>query len=105
MSDCIFCKIINKEIPSSFVYEDEDCVVFKDIHPKTKTHLLVVPKMHIESIAHLAETHTDLVGKLFLVCKKVADQLGLPGYNLQVNVGKDGGQEVFHLHIHLMSRF
>lgn len=105
MAECIFCKIVSKEIPSSFVYEDNDCVVFKDIHPKSKTHLLVVPRMHIDSIAHLAETDADLVGKLFLVCKKVADKLNLPGYNLQVNVGKEGGQEIFHLHIHLMSRF
>ena len=103
MSDCIFCKIINKEIPSEFLYEDENCVIFKDIHPKAKTHLLVLPKKHIPSIAEMEEGDEKIVGHLTRCAKSIGSKLNLSGYQLQINVGKDGGQEIFHLHIHLMS--
>ena len=105
MEDCIFCKIIAGEIPSEFIYEDDQAVVFKDISPKAPTHLLILPKKHIPSIAEADESDSGLLGHLLIVAKKVAVQLGLKGYNLQINVGKDGGQEVFHVHIHLMSKF
>ncbi len=103
MSDCIFCKIINKEIPCEFLYEDENCVIFKDIHPKAKTHLLVIPKKHIHSIAEMEEGDEKIVGHLTRCAKEIGSKLNLSGYQLQINVGKDGGQEIFHLHIHLMS--
>mgnify|MGYP001608433280 FL=1 len=103
MSDCIFCKIINKEIPSEFLYEDENCVIFKDIHPKAKTHLLIIPKKHIHSIAEMEEGDEKIVGHLTRCAKSIGNKLNLSGYQLQINVGKDGGQEIFHLHIHLMS--
>lgn len=103
MSDCVFCKIANGELGTDFVYRDDECVVFKDLRPKAKTHLLIVPVKHIDSVATMDESDEDLAGKLLICAKKVADQLGLRGYNLQINVGKEGGQEIFHLHIHLTS--
>jgi len=105
MADCIFCKILAGEIPSDFLYEDSECVVFKDIAPKASTHLLVVPKQHIESVMTLEDSDQDLMGHLLLVCRDVAKKIGLAGYSLQVNAGKGGGQEVFHFHIHLLSKF
>lgn len=103
MDDCIFCKIINEEIPTEFVYKDDFCRVFKDIHPKAKTHLLIVPLRHIPSIAEMRDGDERVVGHLMKCAQTVAKQFGLEGYNLQINVGKEAGQEVFHLHIHLMS--
>lgn len=105
MSDCIFCKIVGKVIPTEFLYEDDDCVVFRDINPKSNTHLLIVSKKHISSVAEMEDGDSKIVGNLVLCAKRVAEKLGLTGYNLQINVGKDGGQEVFHLHVHLMSNF
>ena len=105
MSDCIFCKISAGQFNTEFLYEDDDLVIFKDINPKAKTHLIAVPKKHIASIAEMEDSHTHLIGKLFLACKKIADTLGLKGYTLHVNVGKEGGQEIFHIHVHLLSKF
>ena len=105
MNDCIFCKISSGKMDVSFLFEDEKCVVFRDINPKAKTHLLIVPKKHITSVADLDESDAGLVGHLFTCARKAAEKLDLKGYNLQVNVGKDGGQEVFHLHVHLLSKF
>lgn len=100
---CIFCKIINKEIPSDMIFEDEDLVIFKDINPRAKTHLLVVPRKHIDTIKDLNENEQDeiLIGKMFLAARNIARDLNLPGYKLTFNVGKEGGQEVFHIHLHL----
>lgn len=103
MDDCIFCKIVKGEIPAKFVYEDEFCRVFPDIHPKANTHLLFVPVKHIPSIADMESGDEKLVGHLMKCAQAVAKKLGLRGYNLQINVGKEAGQEVFHLHVHLLS--
>jgi histidine triad (HIT) family protein len=103
--DCVFCKIINKEIPSEFLYEDQFCIAFKDINPKTETHLLIVPKKHIPTIIDMEEGDEKIMGHLVVCAKKIGEQLNLPGYMLQINVGKDGGQEVFHVHMHMMSNF
>ena len=84
---------------TEFLYEDEGCVVFRDINPKAKTHLLLVSKRHIPSIADMEEGDEQVVGYLFKIAQKVAKDLTLPGYKLQINVGKEGGQEIFHLHI------
>lgn len=100
MEDCIFCKIINGEFGTKFVYEDEDAVVFNDINPKADIHLLVVPKVHV---ADLNECSEDLIGKLMAVVKKVTVQEGIKAYKTLINTGKDAGQEVFHLHIHILS--
>jgi histidine triad (HIT) family protein len=101
---CLFCKIINKEVPAEIVYEDKEFVVFKDIRPKAPLHLLVLPKKHIPSVNHLTEQDKELVGQLFLVAQKVAREQGVAaGYKLVFNVGKEGGQMIDHLHLHLLS--
>lgn len=99
---CIFCKIGSGELPSQTVFEDGDVRVFKDIHPKAPVHLLVIPKEHIESIAHLEERHEKIAGKLLFAAKEVAAAHGLKGYKLAFNVGREGGQEVDHLHLHVL---
>ena len=100
---CLFCKIINKEVSSDIVYEDEKVVSFKDIHPKAPIHLLILPKKHIPSVNHLEETDKELVGNLFLVAKNIARDKNLNGYKLIVNVGREGGQLIDHLHLHLLA--
>ncbi|MBN1258700.1 histidine triad nucleotide-binding protein [Candidatus Peregrinibacteria bacterium] len=105
MEDCIFCKILNKEIPTEFVYENEDLVAFNDIHPRANTHILIVPRKHIETIKDLKEDERDelLVGKMVLAARDIAKKKNLDGYNLVFNVGRSAGQIVFHIHLHLMS--
>jgi histidine triad (HIT) family protein len=98
----IFCKIAKGELPADTVYEDEEVKVFKDIHPKAPVHLLVIPKTHIESIAHLEENYSDIIAKLIYTAKQVAGEAGLKGYKLVFNVGREGGQVVDHLHLHIM---
>jgi len=105
MSDCVFCKILNKDIPAEFIYEDEECIAFRDINPKAETHVLIVPKEHIDSVMEMSDKDEKLIGHLVFAAKKIAEKLNLSGYNLQFNVGKDGGQEIFHIHLHLMSKF
>lgn len=98
----LFTKIMNGEIPSEMVYEDEVCVAFKDIHPKAPVHLLVVPRKEVVSVMELKEGDGEMVGHLIFVAKGLAEELGLVGYKLLFNVGERGGQEVPHLHLHLM---
>lgn len=100
--DCIFCKIINKEIPSKFEFEDEKVIVIHDLYPKSKVHLLVIPKKHISTIAEVHDDDQELLGHLMLVARDSGAKLGLNGYKLQYNVGKEGGQEIFHVHMHLL---
>lgn len=102
--DCLFCKIINGEIPSSKVYEDELVYAFEDINPSAPVHVLIVPKVHIASIEEMEEEHINLIGHLHLVASKIAKENNIDesGYRLLTNVGKDGGQSVFHLHYHLL---
>lgn len=89
-------------MPSDVVYEDDGVKVFKDIHSKAPIHLLVIPKIHIQSIAHLEADHSDVIAKLMYTAKKVAEDLGLKGYKLVFNVGREGGQLIDHLHLHLL---
>lgn len=100
--ECLFCKITVKEISSEIIHEDKDVMVFKDIHPKAPTHLLVVPKIHIQSIAHLEADHNDVIAKLIYTAKQVAEERHLKGYKLVFNVGREGGQVIDHLHLHLL---
>ncbi len=102
--DCIFCKIIKGEAPAEIIHQDENFVVFKDIHPKAPVHILIVPKKHIVSINHLEEVDKELMGELFLVAAKIAQVAGIrdSGYKLVFNVGRGGGQLVDHLHLHLL---
>jgi len=101
MIDCIFCKIINKEIPASVVYEDDDFLAFKDINPIDKVHILIIPKNHIESLIQCDEKNELMLGKMLLLGKKIAQDQGLKGYRTMINSGAEGGQEVFHIHFHI----
>jgi histidine triad (HIT) family protein len=103
MNDCIFCKIIAKEIPSKIVYEGPSAIGFHDINPKAKHHILVVPRKHIESVMTMEEIDQELMGHLIWDAKKIAEQLNLEGYQIRFHVGEKGGQEIFHVHLHLLA--
>lgn len=104
MTETIFQKIINKEINADIIYEDEKSLVFRDINPVAPTHLLIIPKKHIEKISNANEEDQDLLGHLFLVAGKVAKELGIDdAFRLVVNNGAGAQQTVFHLHIHLLA--
>lgn len=102
MTDSLFTKIIKREIPADIEYEDEVCVAFKDIHPKAPVHLLIVPRKEIPSVADLQEEDGEIVQHLIYTAKQIAEEKKLDGYRLQFNVGHLGGQEIFHLHLHLL---
>ena len=105
MEDCLFCKIIKGEIPSNKVYEDDEILAFYDINPAAKIHILVIPKKHIESLAHMEKEDEEIVGKIYGVINKIAQEKGFKqsGYRVIVNCGKDAGQEVMHLHFHILA--
>lgn len=104
MDNCIFCKIINKEIPSSIVYEDEKVMAFKDINPEAPVHVLIVPKQHIANVNELNEGNASIMADIHLAARKVAEKLGISesGYRLINNCGPDAGQTVYHLHYHIV---
>jgi histidine triad (HIT) family protein len=103
--NCIFCKIIEKKIPSKTVYEDHLVTVFEDVNPQAPVHLLVVPKKHIPEIHSMTTDDKDLIGHLFLTATKIAEDKGLDsmGYRLVINNGRGAGQTVFHIHLHILS--
>jgi histidine triad (HIT) family protein len=103
-ADCLFCKILNKEIPAEVVYEDEEILAFKDINPKAPVHLLFIPKKHIETINDINESDASLIGKMLLRIKETAKKKGIDkdGYRVVLNCNKNAGQEVFHIHAHLL---
>jgi histidine triad (HIT) family protein len=102
--DCIFCKIAEGSIPSKKVFENERILAFHDIHPAAPVHVLIIPKKHIASLNDVEEGDWGLVGEIAGVARKLARELGVAdsGYRLVNNCGKDGGQEVFHIHFHLL---
>lgn len=102
--DCLFCRIVSGEIPSEKVYQDEWATAFRDINPQAPTHILVIPNRHIASLAELRADDQDLMGRLVYTCSQVAasEGLGDSGYRLVVNCGNDGGQEVGHIHFHIL---
>lgn len=103
MEDCLFCKIVNKELDSEIVAESEGAVAFKDINPAAPTHILVVPRRHIGSVADLSESDGDLLAELFQMVKQVADDAGIAdSHRVVSNKGKGAGQSVFHLHFHVL---
>lgn len=102
MSDCIFCKIIARRIPAEFVYEDEQAVAFKDLNPQAPTHVLIIPKKHIASLAAARDEDTPLLGHLQRVAREIAVSAKLTGYRLVTNIGREGGQSVDHIHYHLL---
>ena len=113
MSDCLFCKIAAKQIPSTIVYEDEEFLAFKDINPAAPVHILIIPKQHISTLSDCNASHTELLGKMLALAPKIAKEQGCAvtvdaagqatgGYKTLINSGPDGGQEIYHLHMHVI---
>jgi histidine triad (HIT) family protein len=101
--DCIFCQIIGRKKPAEIVYEDENLVVFRDIHPNAPVHLLIVPRIHIDTLNSLDEGSAGIVAKMVLAAKNIAELYRIQsGYRLFINCGREAGQVIFHLHMHLM---
>jgi len=104
MTDCLFCKMVSGDITPDTVYEDDDVLAFRDINPQAPTHVLVIPKQHIATLNDLDEAHAPVIGKLVLAASKIAAQEGFAGqgYRTVMNCNADGGQTVFHIHLHLL---
>jgi histidine triad (HIT) family protein len=103
MSDCLFCKVADGSLASEIVYEDDQIVVFKDIYPKADVHLLMIPRQHIASLTELDTIHDGIIAKMMRLLPQIAKQQGLDnGFRTIINTGPGGGQEVYHLHIHLL---
>jgi histidine triad (HIT) family protein len=102
--DCVFCNIAQHAIPAKIFFENEDLLVIQDILPKAPVHVLVISRQHIPSLASMDDTQADLLGKMVMAAKKVAEEQGIAesGYRLSINVGKQGGQVVPHLHMHVL---
>jgi histidine triad (HIT) family protein len=102
MSDCIFCKIVAGDIPSKKLYEDDDVIAFHDIRPIAPVHFMLIPKLHVASLAECSDAQRDLLGRMLLLAPRLAKEQGLEsGFRTMINTGHGGGQEVFHLHIHV----
>ena len=103
--DCLFCKIANKEIPSNIVFENDEVMAFYDIAPQAPVHIVIIPKQHIASPAHITAENSAVAGKMFLAAAEIAQKLELEkGYRVVSNCGEDGGQTVQHLHFHLLAK-
>jgi histidine triad (HIT) family protein len=104
MAGCLFCEIAAGKIPAKKVYEDEDTIAFRDINPQAPTHILIIPKRHVETLNDLADSDAEMVGRLFIVAKKLAAEEGIAqsGYRAVFNCNRDAGQAVFHIHLHLL---
>ena len=102
--DCVFCQIVAGKLPADILYQDEEVMAFRDIHPVAPTHVLIIPKRHISSLAQMADEETPLIGKMTQVANQLAREEGISesGYRLVISSGKDGGQVVPHLHMHLI---
>jgi len=102
--DCIFCQIVAGKVPSEILYQDEKVVAFRDINPQSPTHLVIIPKKHIPSLARLSEAELPLIGHMVKVANQLAKKEGIAekGYRLAINCGEQGGQLVPHLHMHLL---
>jgi histidine triad (HIT) family protein len=112
MDNCIFCKIATKQIPASIVYEDDEMLAFKDINPAAPVHLLIIPKLHVATLSECADGHTALLGRMLALAPRLAVEHGCAvtvdadgersgGFKTLINSGPDGGQEVYHLHLHM----
>jgi histidine triad (HIT) family protein len=99
---CLFCKIVASELPADRVYEDDEVLAFKDVHPQAPFHCLVVPKLHVATLNDIGPQQSALIGKLLLTAKRIAAEQGLPGYRVAMNVNREGGQVVFHAHLHVL---
>jgi histidine triad (HIT) family protein len=105
VTDCVFCRIVARQSQADIEYEDDAVLAFKDIYPKAPIHLLIVPKRHISSIMAMEPADTEVVGRCFLAARKIGEARGLAerGYRLRVNCGADGGQVVYHVHVHFLA--
>lgn len=104
MSDCLFCKMVSGEIQPDVVLETDDVLAFRDLNPQAPTHILIIPKRHISTINDIEESDAEVIGKLYLAAKEIAASEGLsePGFRTVMNCNADGGQAVFHIHLHLL---
>jgi histidine triad (HIT) family protein len=104
MEDCLFCKIVNNEIPAELIFEDDRIVAFNDINPQAPIHILIIPKEHFASLNDMPEEKKDLMGHILLRARQIAQNLGIQenGYRIVLNTARDSGQEVFHIHFHLL---
>jgi histidine triad (HIT) family protein len=101
MEDCLFCKIVRGEVAATKRFEDGQFLAFEDIHPESPIHILVIPKHHITSLAHATSMDAPLLGDLLICAAQIAQNLGLKGFKVRINTGRDGGQVIDHLHIHV----
>ena len=101
-ADCLFCKIVAGDIPSERLYEDDEILVFRDINPQAPFHALLIPKIHLSTLNDLESEHAELAGRLFLVAKSLAGKHDLPGYRVVINTNSEGGQVIYHVHMHLL---
>ena len=102
MNDCVFCRITQGQAVARIVYQDEDVTAFHDLHPQAPVHVLLVPNHHVAGVSQVEEADEAVLGKLFSVARRVAEELGVADYRLVVNNGRQAGQSVFHLHVHLL---
>ena len=104
MTDCLFCKMVNGEIPPDIVYEDDEVLAFNDINPQAPTHVLIIPKKHIATLNEASDEDTQVLGRLNIVAAQLANKLGFAedGYRVVMNCNADGGQAVYHIHLHLL---
>ena len=103
MTDCIFCKIVQGQIPCQKIYEDDELLAFHDIHPAAPVHFMIIPKKHVDSLSQCQAEDQALLGKMLLQAPRLAQQTGLQqGFRTVINTGRGGGQEVFHLHVHIL---
>jgi histidine triad (HIT) family protein len=100
--DCLFCRIVAGQLPCDRVHENDEVLAFKDIHPQAPFHCLVIPKMHVATLNDFAPEQAALIGRLLLTAKRIAAEHGLPGYRVAMNVNREGGQVVFHAHLHVL---
>ncbi len=105
MTDCIFCKIVKGEIPSTLIYEDEMVIAFEDINPQAPVHFIIIPKEHIKSVEEIDESKKELMGHIIYIASKLAKEKGLDnGFRIVNNCGEDGGQTVGHIHFHILGK-
>ena len=102
--DCLFCRVANGELPTEIIYENDELLAFRDINPQAPTHVLVIPKRHMDSINHATPDDAELLGRMVLAAKEIATQEGLhdAGYRLVFNINNHGGQTVYHIHLHVL---
>ena len=103
MKDCLFCRIIRRELPSSIEYEDDDVLAFQDIHPAAPVHVLIIPKKHLERVSHMKTEEVPLMGRVLDAARRLAQARGWQDYRLVFNDGPEAGQTVYHVHLHLLS--